>query len=184
MVSKSRKTSIARLGPTAEIQPLLLDDIRALLRHARNRAYAAANSLMVDAYWQIGRRIVEEEQGGEARAGCGNRLIPNLARALGDEFGKGVSVANLWNFKQFYLTFPDGGKSYAMRRELTWSHCCLVMCVENIAADQWLEVVEALDASPIIYELDIVRTDRAQNPRLVEKLAREGVQIPPAIHFR
>jgi predicted nuclease of restriction endonuclease-like (RecB) superfamily len=89
---------------------------------------------MVDAYWQIGRRIVEEEQGGEVRAEYGSQLIRNLARALGDEFGRGVSVANLWNFRQFYLTFPDAGKVYALRRELTWTHWRLVMRVENVAA--------------------------------------------------
>ncbi len=112
----------------------LLDDVRALLRAARTRAFAAANTAMVDAYWQIGRRIVEEEQGGEVRAEYGSQLIRNLARALGDEFGRGVSVANLKNFRQFYLTFPDAGKSYALRSELTWTHWRLVMRVENVAA--------------------------------------------------
>jgi hypothetical protein len=86
---------------------------------------------MVDAYRQIGRRIVEEEQGGEVRAEYGSQLIRNLARALGDEFGRGFSVANLWNFRQFYLTFPDAGKLYALSRELNWTHWRLVMRVEN-----------------------------------------------------
>ncbi|MFB1487832.1 MULTISPECIES: DUF1016 N-terminal domain-containing protein [unclassified Thiocapsa] len=112
----------------------LLDDVRALLRAARTRAFAAANAAMVDAYWQIGRRIVEEEQGGEVRAEYGSQLIRNLARALGDEFGRGVSVANLKNFRQFYLTFPDAGKSYALRSKLTWTHWRLVMRVESVAA--------------------------------------------------
>jgi hypothetical protein len=88
---------------------------------------------MVDAYRQIGRRIVEEEQGGEVRAKYGSQLIRNLARALGDEFGRGFSVANLWNFRQFYLTFPDAGKLYALSRELNWTHWRLVMRVENAA---------------------------------------------------
>jgi hypothetical protein len=89
---------------------------------------------MVDAYWQIGRRILEEEQGREIRAEYGSQLIRNLARALGDEFGRGVSVANLKNFRQFYLTLPDAGKGYALRSELTWTHWRLVMRVENVAA--------------------------------------------------
>jgi predicted nuclease of restriction endonuclease-like (RecB) superfamily len=66
---------------------------------------------------------------------------------LGDEFGKGLSVANLWNFRQFYLTFPELGKSYTLRsqssgdeklytlrRELTWSHYRLLMRVEDADA--------------------------------------------------
>jgi hypothetical protein len=95
---------------------------------------------MVEAYWQIGRRIVEEEQGGAVRAEYGRQIIRNLARDLGDEFGKGLSVANLWNFRQFYLTFPDAGKLYALRRELSWTHWRLVMRVENPQArDYYIE---------------------------------------------
>ncbi len=99
----------------------LLNDVRAILQEARGKAYAAANTAMVDAYWRIGRRIVEEEQGGVARAEYGSQLISYLARALGEEFGRGMSVANLKNFRQFYLTFPDADKSYAVRSELSWT---------------------------------------------------------------
>ena len=112
----------------------LLDDVRSILRDARGKAYSAANAAMVDAYWRIGQRIVEEEQGGAARAEYGSQLINHLARALGDEFGSGMSVANLRNFRQFYLTFPDAGKHYALRSELSWTHWRLLMRVENPAA--------------------------------------------------
>ena len=127
--------------------PRLLDDVRTILRDARAKAYTAANAAMVDAYWRIGRRIVEEEQGGAARAEYGSQLIRHLARALGEEFGKGMSVANLRNFRQFYLSFADAGKHYALRSELSWTHWRLVMRVENqqardyyideIARQQW-----------------------------------------------
>jgi len=118
----------------------LLDDVRAILQEARARAYAAVNTAMVDAYWCIGRRIVEEEQRGSRRAEYGGRLIRNLARALGEEFGRGMSVANLRNFRQFYLTFPDAGKRYALRSELSWTHWRLIMRVENPQArDYYIE---------------------------------------------
>lgn len=55
----------------------------------------------------------------------------DLTRALGDEFGKGLSVANLKNFRQFYLVFPYAGKSYTLCSELSWSHWRLIMRVEN-----------------------------------------------------
>jgi hypothetical protein len=61
-------------------------------------------------WWNIGRRILEEEQGGSARIEYGSQLIRQLARALGEEFGQGMSVANLRNFRQLYLTFPDAEK--------------------------------------------------------------------------
>lgn len=118
----------------------LFEDIRTILRDARGIAYTAANAAMVDAYWRIGRRIVEEEQGGAARAEYGSQLIRHLARALGEEFGGGMSVANLRNFRQFYLTFPDAGKRYALRSELSWTHWRLVMRVENPQArDYYIE---------------------------------------------
>ena len=106
-------------------------DVREILRQARNKAYAATNFIMVDAYWQIGRRIVQEEQGGQVRANYGAFLIRDLARQLGGEFGRGLSVANLWNFRQFYLTFPSEEKLYALRRELTWTHWRLLMRIED-----------------------------------------------------
>jgi predicted nuclease of restriction endonuclease-like (RecB) superfamily len=118
----------------------LLNDVRAILQEARGKAYAAANTAMVDAYWRIGRRIVEEEQGGSARAEYGSQLIRHLARALGEEFGQGMSVANLRNFRQFYLTFADAGKHYALRSELSWTHWRLIMRVEDSQArDYYIE---------------------------------------------
>ena len=112
----------------------LLEDVRALLQNARQKTFVAVNTLMVETYWLIGQRIVQEEQGGHARADYGSQLISNLARQLGEEFGSGVSVANLKNFRQFYLTFPDAGKSNALRSRLTWTHWRLVMRVDNPAA--------------------------------------------------
>ncbi|MCC6561975.1 MAG: DUF1016 family protein [Xanthomonadales bacterium] len=109
----------------------LFEDVVAILRDARRMAYTAANAAMVDAYWRIGRRIVEEEQGGAARAEYGSQLIRHLARALGEELGSGMSVANLRNFRQFDLSFPDAEKRYALRSELSWTHWRLVMRVDD-----------------------------------------------------
>jgi predicted nucleotidyltransferase len=55
----------------------------------------------------------------------------------------------------------------------------LAISAPDATADQWLELTEAIEAAPIIYEFDIVRTERAHNPRLMEKIAREGVSIYP-----
>lgn len=106
-------------------------EIAVLLREGRSRAYQAVNTAMVQTYWQIGRRIVMQEQQGKARANYGDFLITNLSRYLGDSFGKGFSVANLKNFRQFYLTYQDYQKSYALRSQLSWSHIRLIMRIEN-----------------------------------------------------
>ncbi|MDR2841035.1 MAG: DUF1016 N-terminal domain-containing protein [Paludibacter sp.] len=82
-------------------------EISELLQQARNTAYQAVNTVMVNTYWQIGKRVVEQEQHGQNRANYGDYLITNLSRYLSDSFGKGFSEANLWNMRQFYMTFPE-----------------------------------------------------------------------------
>jgi len=108
------------------------NDVREILLNARKQAYSAVNSAMVEAYWNIGKRIVEEEQKGNKRAEYGANLIKNLSIALSREFGKGFSVANLWNFRQFYLTFKDDKKLYTLCRELNWSHIRLIMRIDDV----------------------------------------------------
>lgn len=109
-------------------------DIARILQTGRSQAYQAVNTAMVQTYWQLGQRIVEQEQQGEARAEYGKALITNLSRYLGDTFGKGFSVANLKNFRQFYLTYPDFDElATHCVANLSWSHVRLIMRLENPA---------------------------------------------------
>lgn len=103
------------------------EQIKRILSEARNKVYQTANFAMVEAYWNIGKSIVEQ-QGGEEKAEYGVRLIAELSKQMSTDFGKGFTVANLKNMRQFYLTFP---KSYALRSELSWTHYRLLMRVEN-----------------------------------------------------
>lgn len=105
--------------------------IREILAEARRKAATSVNFIMVEAYWRIGERIIEQEQKGDSRAAYGQALIKELSRRLSDEFGSGFSIANLKNFRQFYLTFPDSAKGYALRSELGWTHYRLIMRVED-----------------------------------------------------
>ena len=112
-----------------------IDDIRSLVNKARSQAYAAVNQAMVEAYWNIGRRIVEEEQQGENRAGYGQQLIKQLSAALTCEFGKGFSAGSLYYMRQFYITFPE---IFATPwRILTWSHYKRLMQVPSETARNW-----------------------------------------------
>jgi predicted nuclease of restriction endonuclease-like (RecB) superfamily len=106
-------------------------EIKDILANARKKAYSAVNFAMVEAYWLIGKRIVEEEQNGNERADYGEYLLKNLSIELKNELGKGFSLANLKNFRQFYIVFPDFQKSYALSSQLSWTHYRLIMRIEN-----------------------------------------------------
>nr|HMP29375.1 DUF1016 N-terminal domain-containing protein [Saprospiraceae bacterium] len=109
-------------------------EIKQILAQARQNAYQAINSAMVEAYWKIGEKIVIEEQNGNERAAYGEAVLKELSIALTAEFGKGFSYSNLRNFRQFYLTYPDLEICYALRSKLTWTHHRLIMRVENMDA--------------------------------------------------
>ena len=78
-----------------------------LLRSARSTAARSVNSLMTAAYWEIGRRIVQSEQQGEARAEYGEQLIERLAIDLSKQFGRGFRRTNLWQMRAFYQAWPE-----------------------------------------------------------------------------
>jgi predicted nuclease of restriction endonuclease-like (RecB) superfamily len=109
-------------------------DIQAILEQARGKARSAVNSAMVEAYWLIGQRIVQEEQRGSSRAVYGDRLLLNLSQALSASLGKGFSAANLRNFRQFYLTYPDSEFCYTVCSKLSWSHNRLIMREDDAKA--------------------------------------------------
>ena len=94
-------------------------NIRDILKEARNKAYRSVNFAMVQAYWQIGRIIVEEEQKGKERVEYGKALIKELSIRLSRDYGKGFNERNLWYTRNFYSIFP---KVNALRSELSWTH--------------------------------------------------------------
>lgn len=101
--------------------------IKSILETARNQVYVAANSAMVQAYWNIGKGIAEQ-QGKSERAEYGKQLLQELSKQLTRDFGKGFTASNLRNMRQFYLTFPN---CYALRSNLSWTHYRMLMRVEN-----------------------------------------------------
>ena len=85
----------------------LFDRVVSILEQARANVVRAVNSNMVVAYWLIGREIVEELQGGEARAEYGKQVISQLSQQLTKRYGKGFSTTNLWYFRQFYASYDS-----------------------------------------------------------------------------
>ena len=115
----------------------LFDDIQNIIEQGRQQAYAAANQITVLTYWHIGRRIVEEEQHGEARAQYGTRLIKTLAEQLMPKYGNTFSKRNLDYFRQFYLCFSDLEIVNACVHNLTWTHFRTIIQVADPKAREW-----------------------------------------------
>jgi predicted nuclease of restriction endonuclease-like (RecB) superfamily len=125
----------------------LYSSIRQIIENARSKVHRAVNSSMVDAYWHIGKLLVEEEQQGKQRAEYGKQLIQDISRRLTAEFGKGFSAQNLWNMRQFYQKFSSMRRELqieedveilsALRRELSWTHYKVLLRVEKPAACVW-----------------------------------------------
>lgn len=150
-----------------------------ILENAKKQATAAVNLSMVYAYFEIGRMIVEEEQHGENRAEYGKRLIAELSDMLTEKFGKGFSVGNLKNFRQFYKIYSvdqigetvfsqfqnlpttiTGRKFY-----LSWSHYLKLMRIENVDERHFYEIESAKN------NWSLSEMKRQFNTSLYERLA-------------
>jgi len=105
--------------------------VKQILEETRKTAYSAVNFAMVQAYWNIGKVIIEEEQKGRARAGYGEYLLKDLSQRLTEDFGKGFDYSNIKNMRQFYLIFPIGD---ALRSQLSWTHYRALMRIEKESA--------------------------------------------------
>lgn len=112
----------------------LLDALRGLIVQARQQVLRQVDVVQVQTCWQIGRHIVEFEQGGQARAAYGKRLLPQLGQALVQEFGKGFDERNLRHMRAFFQCFPIWN---AVRSELSWTHYRVLARVESEEARLW-----------------------------------------------
>ena len=142
----------------------LYKDIKALLHSARSKVYQTINTTMTQTYYEIGKRIVEEEQGGESRAEYGKFLLKLLSVELSNEFGKGFSVDNLENMRKFYLTFSNS-ETVSRKFELSWSHYIFLTRIVNTDERNFYEI-EAIENNWSIRELK-----RQFNTGLFERLS-------------
>ena len=115
------------LTPTDSYRQLL-EQISTTYTQGRVRAVQAVNAQLIEAYWQVGRHIVDYEQAGQLRAEYGKALISTLAADLGLRHGKGFSRSNLIRFRQFYLACPI---SATLSLQLTWSHIVELLKIDD-----------------------------------------------------
>lgn len=175
----------------------LLASLGDVIRGGRQRALRAVDVVQVQTCWEVGRHIVEFEQGGEARATYGQRLLPTLAEALTAQFGKGFDVSNLRYMRLFYGAFPIRD---ALRHELSWTHYRLLLRMDSPKARDWYAneaaaqnwSTRALDRQmgTLYYERLLATTDRQAvlaeadaNLRNVDTTPREFVRDPVMLEF-
>ena len=162
----------------AEYETLLLEVLR-LLERARQSAGRAVNAVMTAAYWQIGQRIVEQEQQGSTRASYGEDLVAKLAQDLTAGFGRGFSRTNVFQMRQFFLAYrekiqtlsefsgadliiqtPPGSSAIHPAFPLSWSHYVRLLTVPEEQARSYYES-ESLRGGWSVRELDRQIASRA-----------------------
>ena len=112
----------------------LFSQIKNVLDQARRQVARSVNSTIVQAYWQVGKYIVEYEQQGQGRAEYGKGVIKNLSARLMKEYGSGFTSTNLKIMRQFYLYYPKG---YSVSSQLTWTHWRALLRVQNEVAREY-----------------------------------------------
>lgn len=112
----------------------LVDAVLAIIELARAQVKQSVNSAMVQAYWRIGKLIIEDEQQGQTRAQYGKAQLKHLSDSLSNAFGKGFDLTNLRNMRRFYLAFPI---RETMSLELSWSHYNVLSRIESESARAW-----------------------------------------------
>lgn len=184
----------------------LLADVEGVIEQARRAAARSVNALMTATYWLIGRRIVEQEQGGQARAGYGEALLARLSADLTSRFGRGFSVDNLETMRAFSSAYPPvaisetaSRKSLATRRSetlsrdsdlaelagrfrLSWSHYVLLVRTRSEHARAFYET-EALRGGWTVRQLrrqiDSQFYERTALSRNKAAMLRKGVAAKP-----
>lgn len=115
----------------------LISDVKQIVEQGLQTAYQGVNRVQISTYWQIGRRIVEEEQNGEDRAEYGTYLMKNLAKEMANEYGDAYSLRNLQLMRQFYLLFRDLEIVNARVRNLRWTHFRSLLRVLLLQKQNW-----------------------------------------------
>lgn len=155
----------------------LVNDIRSIIEQGRKMAYAAAGQAAIATFWNVGRRIVEEEQNGNARAEYGAKLIRNLSDKLVPVYGNSYSKRNLDYYKKFYLLYPDMQIVNTRVHNLEWSHIRRILSVTNSQARDWY-LATASQNMWSVRELDRNISTQYFERRLAAQLPADANELP------
>jgi predicted nuclease of restriction endonuclease-like (RecB) superfamily len=180
---------------------ILLEALRGIIAQARQQVLRSVDVVQVQTYWQMGRHIVEFEQGGQNRATYGKQLLASLAQSLTLEFGKGFDERNLRNMRAFFQQFPNWN---AVRSELSWTHYRLLLRVDRpearawymqeIASQNWSTRVLERQISTLYFEwllssqdkTSLIAENQAENQQIIKTEAhhpRDFVRDPIMLEF-
>ena len=139
----------------------LYQDACQIIENARSNAVRSVDFCRVQMYWNLGKRIFEEEQQGKERADYGTYLIKNLSKRLTPEYGSGFSVRQLEQGRQFYRTYPIAN---TVRSQLNWSQYRRLIQIEDPDKREYYEL-ESVNNAWTARE-----TERQINSMLYERL--------------
>lgn len=132
----------------ARLTDSFVEEVKTLVERGRRYAYESVNSIMISTYWEIGKRIVEEEQNGKNRANYGKQLIEQLSVHLTRDYGSGFSSRYLRAFRQFYITIPDYEIWKSRFPNLQWTHIYRTLRVGDTTAIRWYLETAANEINP------------------------------------
>ncbi len=173
----------------------LLKEIRTIIDSSRKNAIRSVDFCRVQMYWQIGRRIVEEEQGGNARAEYGKYIIRNLSKSLIPEYGTGFGIRQLEQARQFYIEYPNAN---ALRSQFNWTQYRALIQIDDKDKREYYELESANNnwtarqlqrqINSLLYERLLMSNDKetvlamARKDRLPEK-PEEMIKDPMVLEF-
>lgn len=106
----------------------LINNIGKILEQGRQETFIAVNTILVRTYWQIGKYIVEFEQGGDKKVEYGSKLFERIAKDLKEKYGKGFSRTNIIYMRLLFLKYP---KSQTLSDQLSWSHYIELLMIDD-----------------------------------------------------
>lgn len=157
--------------------PEIITDIKKIIHKARYSAFRSVNKEMLKAYYEIGKKIFEEEQKGKKRARYGGKLIETVSSELIKEFGKGFSTTALKNMRMFYLIYK-GHIGQSVTDELyglSWTHYCELIKIDDITKRRYFEkyaIAENLSVRDLkrqVYSLHYERLLRSKDKKKLIK---------------
>lgn len=161
----------------------MIEQIKEIIINSRQKVSYEINNTMLEAYWNVGRIIVENEQNGNIKAEYGKQVIKEVSRDLKKVLGKGFSVSNLQYMRRFYLKYP---KQQTVSVKLSWSHYCELLSISDDDKRSFYEK-ECVNSNWSVRELKrqidtalferLLLSDGKKNKKIVYNLSKEGQKL-------